>query len=271
MPHPLRSILTSVETPQDALDQRFASARARLTAGPDESVPIHVLVPALLVIGDHGGALDRLRAAGAGGGPPAEVLAGYAAWTGDRRWLDRLVGNAGKDIVAPPGNSGWSGEAVLSLWRAARPDPEPAMAAELVRGVVEGLWHVVPNAVGESVAIEPTLPDGWIRIGTPPTARRRDAAGCRRSPHPIRGGRLRGAEPRSRPPPGPHAARVFSIRSGRRTTRRGAGGVPGGGGTQRDGADLEGAVLLERGEGRREKQTARSLSPFSFLPSTCSG
>jgi hypothetical protein len=161
---PLRTTLTSVETPDDVLNQRFGIARARLTAEPKKALSIQSLVPALLAIGDHGGALDRLRAARAEGGPIAEALAFYAMWTGDERWLARLAGDATQGMVGQPGMPGYSAEAALALWRAAPSEPDAAMAADLVRGIVEGLWHVLPDARQASVAIAPALPDDWNRM-----------------------------------------------------------------------------------------------------------
>lgn len=159
--HPLRSSLTSVETPEDSLNQRFETAKAQLLGLSSGSIPDERLIPALLAIGDHGGALDRLRALRASGGPGAEVLACFAAWTGDQRWLARLGADVLRDVAGIPKVPERAGESAPALWRSTPAEMAPSQAAELVLGVVGALWRVAPNAAGESVAVEPALPRDW--------------------------------------------------------------------------------------------------------------
>lgn len=158
MTHPLRALLTAVESPEEALNRSFDGARDWLLG---EARPSVALIEARLALGDHGGTLDLLRAWTRAGGPSAEALDAFAFWTGDETWIARLA-PGGKPRSPPEINI--DVELALEAWRATL-DPDSLMAASGVVGAaVYGLWGVQPDAPTQSVAIEPTLPKDWTRM-----------------------------------------------------------------------------------------------------------
>ncbi|MEO8140502.1 MAG: hypothetical protein ABI742_12690, partial [Gemmatimonadota bacterium] len=102
----------------------------------------------------------------------AQLAATYLAWTGDRPLLEKLwpalelASPVSPAIVADWRAGKW--ESALEALRAAA-----VPSAEVVRGVIEGLWGVSPDAPRESLALEPVLPDAWpemtlrrLRVGS---------------------------------------------------------------------------------------------------------
>jgi hypothetical protein len=106
----------------------------------------------------------------------AQLAATYLAWTGDRALLEKYWPAL---EVPPPEPS-----PILAAWRDG--NWEPALeslhrisaksadtnSADLVRGVVEGLWGAEPDASREALSLEPYLPEDWhemtlrrLRIG----------------------------------------------------------------------------------------------------------
>lgn len=168
----LRSLLTAVESPEDRLNSRFLAARELVRAAPAGSLSDLSRIPALLALGDHGAALDRLRAMRPLHGPRSQLLDYYASWTGDRRWLAQLGADGLRNIsgTAPP--PGQDAESAFARWRSDPAGLSPEGAAELVIGAIVSIWGLVPDAAAQSLAIEPTFPDEWrsmalrnLRIG----------------------------------------------------------------------------------------------------------
>jgi len=109
---------------------------------------------------------------------------GYAAWTDDLATLERCQSalEGVMRLVADPPRAGvteWSGRrawdggewdsAVATLLgeplRAADPAPRGlTWAVETIRGVVEGLWGVIPDAPRQAVTIAPYLPPAWEKM-----------------------------------------------------------------------------------------------------------
>ncbi len=100
----------------------------------------------------------------------ADLAAHYLAWTGDRPLLERLWPSLAPAASAVP--------SIVTQWRAG--EWESALGAlhretddaALLRGVIEGLWGVVPDALNDALVLEPFLPDPWhemtlrrLRIG----------------------------------------------------------------------------------------------------------
>ncbi len=109
-----------------------------------------------------------------GNGPLARLAEAYLAWTGDRTWLERQwPGASAIGVTSEPTPFAWNSadpEAEFAALR--RLTATPAAAADLVRGVIEGLWGVAPDATRETVTVAPYLPAGWnemslrrLRIG----------------------------------------------------------------------------------------------------------
>lgn len=162
--NPLATLLTSIETPDEALNQRFLQARDVVRAAAPDALPDPLRIPALLALGDHGAALDRLRALRPLQGPESELLLHYALWSGDQRWLAQLGADGLRDISGSPPAPSRGALKALELWRTDGAESSPRTAAELVLGAIVSVWGVVPNAGGQSFAIEPTLPAEWKRL-----------------------------------------------------------------------------------------------------------
>lgn len=101
----------------------------------------------------------------------AQLAATYLAWTGDRALLEKL--GPGLETT-PPSSSPTATQWQAGDWEKAldqlRQPPEDEL---LLRGVIEGLWGVSPDAPRESLTLEPFLPDAWpemtlrrLRVGT---------------------------------------------------------------------------------------------------------
>jgi hypothetical protein len=170
--NPLQTLLTTVETPDEALNQRFLRARDLVRNSSPDALPDDHRIPALLAIGDHGAALDRLRALRPLSGPQFELLLHYAIWTGDQRWLAALGAEGLRGISGTPPQPGRGTATALQRGRDSTATLTPAESAELVMRAIVELWGVVPNGAGQSVAIEPSLPAEWgwmnlrnLRIG----------------------------------------------------------------------------------------------------------
>lgn len=109
----------------------------------------------------------------------AELAASYLAWTGDRALLEKYWPGLEPKQPAPPAtvvewrSGNW--ESALETLRhqsaesaksadaksADAKSAESAKSADLLRGVIEGLWGAVPDAPGEALALEPFLPEAW--------------------------------------------------------------------------------------------------------------
>ncbi len=161
----MSQLLTSLSTPELLLNQRFDSAREILRAAPMDAVADALRVPALLAIGDHGAALDRLRVLRPLTGPNAELLIDYAIWSGDQRWLAMLGAEGLRDISGMPPVPNRDPEGALLRWRGAAGELTPVLAAQLVMGAVGSIWGVMPNAAGQAVSIDPTFPVEWKSMG----------------------------------------------------------------------------------------------------------
>ncbi|MEP6472248.1 MAG: hypothetical protein ABJC74_00910 [Gemmatimonadota bacterium] len=165
-------MLTSLVTPEPALNQRFESAREIVRVSPPDALAEALRIPALLAIGDHGAALDRLRALRPLTGTNAVLRIDYARWSGDPRWLARLGADGLRDVSGAPAVPNRDPEGALRRWRGAAGELTPLLAAQLVLGAVVSIWGVMPNAADQAVAIEPTFPAEWktmalrnLRIG----------------------------------------------------------------------------------------------------------
>lgn len=105
-----------------------------------------------------------------------QLVLGLAAWTGDTGPLERLRQLEDQDTEPGAPRLEWARraeweagrwDALLADLRAHSVRPgsmEPrgsAWAASLLRGVIEGLWGIVPDATAEAVAVAPFLPPAW--------------------------------------------------------------------------------------------------------------
>lgn len=180
----LEQRLTALESGDPALDRAFHWAKIRLDAAvseiagmgrvprfPDQESGIAGLCAigtAALCAGDREIALDLLRALARNGieqatdrDAVAALLQAFLAWTGDEAAAARVRSSMElPEVMADVELTEWP-EPVTARspagWRLERRAESP----ELLRGVVEGLWGLQPDAVAGTLLVQPSLPGQW--------------------------------------------------------------------------------------------------------------
>ncbi|HWA15586.1 MAG TPA: hypothetical protein VG817_04080, partial [Gemmatimonadales bacterium] len=192
----LEQRLTALESVDAMLDRAVHWAKIRLDAsvceitgtgrmpripGSDGSVAeACAIAGAALVAGDREIALDLLRALARSGVEGTEGRAAlgtlvqeYLAWTADQGSIERLnLGEFGPSESRGSSPASWDDSMLLRSATGWRPEADRS-SSRILRGVIEGLWGIVPDGLNFGLVVRPTLPSAWpemalrrLRVGS---------------------------------------------------------------------------------------------------------